>query len=255
MMRETRRARHESETRRPAGQDPDRSRRGAGLGRRIATYAALSGAAGLGGAEAHATVLYTDLPDVTLDTDGATFDLDFNGDALTEVRFGIYKLNTQNTSTYDSYFLVSNFAVAGPAAGVAFVGFRYGSRLLPGDLRAGDEISLSGTFTRNGLLASDYTFYGPSPHGGIGGWFASAGTKFLGVRFDLGDGTHLGWVQLTAAPRVTSLRIESYAWETVPGRAIEAGQTVPEPSTLSLMALGTVAGMGVGWRRARQKGR
>lgn len=233
------------------------------LRRRIATYAAAGGAAALGASNAQATILYTDLPDVTLATNGATFDLDFDGDALGELDFQLQKSSytTASSSTSSGNIFRRRFARANPASNLDPMraapmqpgGF---FSTLPGALNSGDNISLAGNFdTRSGsltnILATHYGRYGNYPCTFSAGNFLDTSSKFLGVRFDLADGTHFGWVQLSVPYDVSFLRIEAYAWETTPGQSIDAGQTVPEPSTLSLLALGTVVGAGVAWRRDR----
>ena len=67
---------------------------------------------------------------------------------------------------------------------------------------------------------------------------------YLGVQFDLGIGIQYGWIGVTR----TGMELDAFAWgyETEPGVPIAAG--VPEPGTLSLLA---IAG-GVLMRRRRR---
>ena len=82
------------------------------------------------------------------------------------------------------------------------------------------------------------------------GNFSAGNSGFAGVDFKTGtvldQKTYYGWVRLvyTGAPP-NSITAIDWAWETTPGMAIQAGQTVeqsgaPEPGTaaLSLLALG-----------------
>lgn len=78
--------------------------------------------------------------------------------------------------------------------------------------------------------------------------FLSAGTAYVGFRFDVGAGTQYGWAELdmegAVGNRATFVR---YAWADA-GEAITVGQ-VPAPGALAALALGA-AGLG-GWRRQR----
>ena len=77
---------------------------------------------------------------------------------------------------------------------------------------------------------------------------------FIGFRFDVGngDGFQYGWFELTAAgdAPVNSFTLERYAFGTA-GQAVSTGQTtaVPEPSSLSLLALGAVGVLSTRRRR------
>lgn len=78
-----------------------------------------------------------------------------------------------------------------------------------------------------------------SPGGGWGGntygWGHGMGPGFVGFFLDEGDGRHYGWAELTSI-NMDAVTIARWAYETTPGVAAEVG--VPEPMTLSLLALG-----------------
>ena len=65
--------------------------------------------------------------------------------------------------------------------------------------------------------------------------FSEGEQSYLGVQFDLGNGIQYGWIGLVRAGQ----EVDAFAWgyETEPGVPIAAG--VPEPGTLSLLALGS----------------
>lgn len=77
----------------------------------------------------------------------------------------------------------------------------------------------------------------------VGPW-AGLGEGYLGFEFNSHGGDHFGWIALSIYgkfPTHLSVHLGDYAYETVPGQTIDAGQTtsaVPEPGTLALLALG-----------------
>lgn len=123
--------------------------------------------------------------------------------------------------------------------------------------RGADKLSAGAIISQNKFpISRNYGFaelwnYENDPSGGSfsGAWF-KGGNGFLG--FSVGG--HAGWIGLNVSPTVfgsvsgidyfirDNLNITSYAYETQPGVAIRAGQrsAVPEPGTLSLLALGAI---------------
>jgi hypothetical protein len=65
---------------------------------------------------------------------------------------------------------------------------------------------------------------------------------YLGFEFGPKSGEHVGWVAMTVVASGVDFaaHITGYAYDTVPRQTVKAGQTspVPEPPTLSLLALG-----------------
>lgn len=92
----------------------------------------------------------------------------------------------------------------------------------------------------------------------VGDWPANGSDAYLGFYFDSVDGSHAGWADistsLATASGTSSFTVKDYAYDTVANEAITAGQgrlaATPEPSTLSLLALG---GAGLIELRRRRK--
>ena len=78
--------------------------------------------------------------------------------------------------------------------------------------------------------------------------FGDPGIAYLGFRFDVGNGTQYGFAELImdGGPRHTGF-LTRYAYAD-PGESIRAGQ-IPEPSSLGMMALGSIGLLS--WRRSR----
>lgn len=89
-----------------------------------------------------------------------------------------------------------------------------------------------------------------------GDWGNNAKNAYLGVRFIIGGKTHYGWIRLSVTTQThgaMKVTITGYAYETIPNKAITAGETTEsgsaqfnEPS-LGMLALGAEALSA--WRR------
>jgi hypothetical protein len=117
----------------------------------------------------------------------------------------------------------------GSIAGFAQNGFNYASNL-------GSGVNISTQAFLGGFLDL------ASGSGYAGSQFSDT-SGFLVFTFDTGGGSQFGWMRLTAAgdAPVNTYTIEEYAWGDV-DEAVSVGQTVsvPEPSSLGLLALGAV---------------
>jgi hypothetical protein len=88
---------------------------------------------------------------------------------------------------------------------------------------------------------------------GLLGDFSLNAVNYFGFRFEVGTATHYGWGSMELGASITDRTLRQVAFEDVAGAGIAAGaiSSVPEPSSLALLAGGA---MGVtAWRRARRK--
>jgi PEP-CTERM motif len=116
------------------------------------------------------------------------------------------------------------------------------SRTVPLPLGKGALIGPGGRFFGGGVLET-VAFHVTGGRTAFGPW--ANRSAYLGFKFLSNSKTHFAWAHLKVESNLKGL-ISEYAYDTVPGQSIEAGQTsaIPEPGTLSLLALGA-AGLAV----------
>ena len=121
----------------------------------------------------------------------------------------------------------------------------YSDQVVP--IQAGTILGSDTSFTLGGWYRGDES---GSPIGFLLGYDTSGFMQFadayIGVEFQAEDGIHYGWIHYVgfsvAKPFSINLNggfIDSWAWETEPGKAIIAG-LIPEPSPALLAAGGVV---------------
>lgn len=188
------------------------------------------GAALPGAAEAGVVVMDIN-PDVTL----GGYSLDINGDTVPEFDFvgGLFD-NRVNTFANS---VVGYDVPGGPKPG------SYAEALGAGEVIDG---SRGYVMDDDVILSSKVLDYTPV------GEFHDAGGAFIGLQFDLSGATHYGWMEVLADDGDITLR--RYGYEDVANTAITTPQllSVPEPSSLALLAAGA-AGAPLLRRRRQQK--
>ena len=206
------------------------------LSKRLAHYSALSLAIA-GVADAQGQIIYTDI-----DPDGggfdSTYDLDLNNDATIE-----FTIFTGQTSAGP----INAVGMNASAAGNSFVGSAPGAYEYPFALNSGDVIS-SGQTTWFDANANTGTLNYMSCYNGTGSsnWCGMV-DKYLGLRFTLNGNLHYGWARLDVDAAGMNWSIKDYAYNSVAGASIDAGQTlsVEEFSTndIKIVALNKSIGL------------
>lgn len=201
--------------------------------RKLAVYALVGGAAlGLPVPSEAGPISYSGLQNITVNAPG-NYGLDLNADSVVDFIFAAL----ENTDT--GYHAVRVYSGTNNAVANA-------SKLKAQQLNFGDPIPNGLTWSNDGLKLAKRGGFGDK-----GNWSPDGTPGFLGVRFDISGQTHYGWVRVGVTFQSTSFRIVDWAYNTTSGEAIRAGEPIPEPSTLSLMALGA-AGL-LALRRRKQK--
>jgi len=76
--------------------------------------------------------------------------------------------------------------------------------------------------------------------GTSGNWLNDNSTGYAGVRFDLGSNTHYGWVELQitdADPGPPIVKILQIAYEDIPDKPINAGESAPAVPSISVVTV------------------
>jgi hypothetical protein len=203
-------------------------------------YALAASAAGVGilalAVPAEARIVYTSAHHVI--AEGSHYNLDLNHDGITD-----FTLQAQitHTTSYSGFF-ASLSAV--PAAGNGVEGWT-GYAPWASALKAGGRIGSQQYFPGKvmALYCSPFCSGGPS-----GSW-VNVNKRYLGLKLKVGGKTHYGWARLNVTVQGSSIvgTLTGYAYETVPGKPIRAGETkdddeaTVQPASLGHLAQGASA--------------
>ena len=234
----------------PDGELPPRLRK------RWLGYAAAAGAAlASSGPVAQASIIYTPENVYLAPDDSATIPL-AAGNSLTLLDFHTFDPISggwaRQNAVFASGMVAIDFSAGSKSHGIPTAVFGPGERIGPGAVFNPTAV-LMATRSWPSVVEREGYFYG---HG------------YLGLQLDINGQMHYGWAAATVGwthlggwssdpwfgNQGFTVNLTGYAYNTVPGQPIEAGQTsaVPEPGTLGLLALGSL-GLGY-WRRRKTVG-
>ena len=201
------------------------------LHQRLSTYALAAGAAGVSllalGQSSEAEVVYTPANDL-IGRDGS-YNLDLNHDGIVDYiiteragkdrSFGTVQLVSATARLGNKVNCPSAYCISGLTYAAALSrGIRVPSQLL-GWLGQGVPMALREQFKTGRSVY--YAF----------AW-DNVSDRYLGLRFQINGETHYGWARLTVKfhhglpkDRTWDAHLTGYAYETIPDKAIRAGQT------------------------------
>ncbi|MEZ4801811.1 MAG: T9SS type A sorting domain-containing protein [Gelidibacter sp.] len=193
------------------------------LSNRLVKYGAFS-AAILGVANASGQIVYTDIADETVDASNPRVAIDIDVDGTGDYLFG-----SRTTAPNFVFMFPASASTATSYNSNAMVGFSSGGFYYPSNLNSGDPIN--GT---NGVFSSargDFNYNGCAYPGSQ---FCDGMDGYVGLHFKIGANTHYGWVRIQVAANASNVIIKDFAYNSVPGDPINAGQTLGiEESTIN----------------------
>ncbi len=203
-------------------------------------YALAASAAGVGvlalTTPAEARIVYT--PTHHIITEGGHYLLDVNHDGIID-----FTLQAQITHTTGySGFIASISAI--PAAGNGVEGWT-GSRAWASALKPGGRVGSQHYFAGKVMAA----YCSPFCSGGPSGSWVNVNKRYLGLKLKIGGKVHYGWARLNVSIQGSAIvgTLTGYAYETIPGKPIKAGQikegddATIEPASLGHLAQGASA--------------
>ena len=172
---------------------------------------------------ATATVVYTDINDVTLTltAPGQNFSEPINLNADLDTDFFINVSNETQTTAQGSFVGESVTITAPPSITTSFI-LTDGTIFKPARrLEVGDIIQASSATwdPQIGILAANGTISGFPASAGT---FSNQGDKYIAVQFNIGGNTHFGWIRVSVVD-YSSVTIKDFAYENVAGQSIQAG--------------------------------
>jgi hypothetical protein len=215
--------------------------------RMLDSYALAAGVAGVSllalAEPSAAEIIYTRTHQVI--AEGDSYMLDFNHDGITDLTIQNKYLKS---CTYERHCSISESLAAIPAGTNKAVHNSYGAVAMKLGMRIGPRDAFSSAL---GKMASCIAYIS-YPNGS----WVNVNDRYLGVKFNINGKTHYGWARISVQvelPLTITATLTGYAYETVPNKAIVAGQTkegndgvpnavlnVPaaQSGTLGMLALG-----------------
>ena len=167
---------------------------------------------------ANGQVLYTDINDTTVSTNGGFYDLDLNQDGNPDFR--IIQLIDSGLTQNVNAVLISPFdSIYNKAIGESINGFNYPANVTPGTIInqyenfsgiGGGDVKGYMAFEVDGISYPNSNWVGPTTNG------------FLGMQVRIGDSLHFAWARVDVSAESNSFTVKDFAVELTPGDSILA---------------------------------
>jgi len=177
---------------------------------------------------AEAEIVYTPT-NITIGPNGS-YSLDVNNDGITDFTISVYAEGpgiccvTDGTGIVCARYYMTHSADETPASGTSVVGSP------PAALNSGDQIGPSQAFYGGTGTLESVSSSCKAPPVYSGEWVTSS-VHYLGLALQVNGQTCYGWAQLRVEVKpgllTGSAKLTGYAYETVPGTPINAGQMPP----------------------------
>ncbi len=213
---------------------------------KLRSYALLAGGT-LTGSVANADIIYTNIdPDSTLSMDQDFIIIDIDNNSTPD-----FRIDFMTTASSSISFYYKRFA---KARGLNSASLVASSGPGPAVMAKGEPVSYQATgsrywvdsFSEFGNLGS-YTYrdyMGFSTNKIVNGNWPGETNKYLGIRLKVGLDSLYGWIRLSVDDSMKTLTVKDYAYESIPGKSIEAGARQAEAVSGSSIVLSDVGDNG-----------
>ncbi|MCE3279736.1 MAG: hypothetical protein K0S44_1927 [Bacteroidetes bacterium] len=180
---------------------------------KLKSYSALAGTM-IAAGTADSQIVYTDIsPDVMVNTDGGSYDLDLNNDGTFDFTFNqIISPGGSSSSPYNKVGVtpLNSNMIAGSTAG----NYVYPFAMNPGDsIKSSLSWNVGTSQSMGSYWGASYTY---------GNW-PGVNNKYIGLKLDVAGTIYYGWARLDVVPLSTSFTIKDYAFMNIAGQPILAG--------------------------------
>ncbi|MGL5890008.1 MAG: T9SS type A sorting domain-containing protein [Bacteroidia bacterium] len=190
------------------------------LRKKLKAYSLAAGS--LTAAAAQGQIVYTDIsPDVTLNGP-SNYSLDMDNNGQPELQFMFYSYADSTGSTSLNYQIIFN--------STATLGNLYQNMIpFPTAMNIGDSIRPSAPDWRDTSFYGGYQYlavvstYG-SQTATFGNWLGAT-DKYVGIRFNINNQPHYGWIRLTVGATANQIVVKDFAYRTTSGIGLTAGQS------------------------------
>jgi hypothetical protein len=187
-------------------------------------YSLAASAAAVSATDAEGAVVYSGIQNISIGQFNSQ-QLNLDGDSYSDIEFKNFVFYGGNyQGAYVNFFPGKVIGINNP-----FPAIDYASALT-----AGAEISPSTTSGGPFQVSLAYGSSNPSAE------FNSATGAFIGLEFPISGINHFGWIRVDINNAAGTFVIRDWAYNNSPGVGISAGSTVPEPSTLGMLAAGSM---------------
>jgi len=186
---------------------------------KLKSYSAVAGTVIAAANTADAQIVYTDIiPDSTVTTDSAYYDLDLNNDGTFDFRFN---LTLYPGGTSSSALPSFNKVGVTPLNSNLIAGSATGAYIYPLAMNAGDTVQASLTFNMGSSQSMGSYWGGTAPYGN---WLG-VNDKYIGLQLDVSGSIYYGWARLDVSATGNAFTIKDYAYMNAVNQPIVAGAT------------------------------
>ncbi|MGL4599068.1 MAG: T9SS type A sorting domain-containing protein [Bacteroidia bacterium] len=191
------------------------------LQHKLRAYTAAAGSIAAFVGTADAQIIYTDItPDAVLTGNNAVYDLDMDNNNTTEMSFFTYSYfdSLQNPLVY-----LVGMTLYPPNTNATLGALYQGSYPFPYALANGAPIIAADTNWRDATVNGGDQYVAASIYNQSYGYFMGQNDRYMGVRFNINNQLHYGWVRLSCNATASILTIKDYAYNSQVGAPINAG--------------------------------